>query len=120
MMLDHLIEWVGADVAPFAMKSKCCGGTMTTTQPEMGMQLTGKILRNAVDAGADCVITACPLCQMNLEAYQNAITEAMGAECHIPVLYFTQLLGVALGLSPEALALSDSLTPVEAVFAEEV
>ncbi len=119
-MMDRLIEWLGAEAVPFGMKAKCCGGLMMTTQPEIGLELTGKILKNARDGGADCVITTCPLCQINLEAYQAEVGEAMGADCEIPVLYFTQLMGAAFGLGSEDLALKDSLTPVEALFAEKV
>jgi len=119
-MMDRLVEWLGAEAVPFGMKAKCCGGLMMTTEPEVGRGLSGKILKNARDAGADCVITTCPLCQINLEAYQAEVSEAMGADCEIPVLYFTQLMGVAFGLGSEDLALRDSLTPVEALFAEKV
>ena len=63
-----------------------------------GKGLTGKVLLNAKKNGAECIITACPLCQINLEAYQKAISKSMGEDCSIPVLYFTQLMGTALGL----------------------
>ncbi|HUT01423.1 MAG TPA: CoB--CoM heterodisulfide reductase iron-sulfur subunit B family protein [Phycisphaerae bacterium] len=119
-MMDRLTEWIGAEPVEFPLKAKCCGGMMMTTQSEIGQELSGKILRNAKRAGADCIITACPLCQLNLEGYQDAAGAAVGADCDIPVLYFTQLLGVAQGLSPKDLALADSLTPVEAVLAEKV
>ncbi len=119
-MMDKLIGWLGGDAAPFSLKAKCCGGLMMTTQEEIGQDLTGKILKNAIDGGADCIITACPLCQINLEAYQKAVGKKMGTDCHIPVLYFTQLMGVAFGLGSGELALSDSMTPVEALFTEKV
>lgn len=118
--MDDLIAWLGADAVPFPMKTKCCGGLMMTTQPEIGRKLTGKILRQAKQAGADCIITCCSLCLMNLEAYQREVGEALGCDCHIPVLYFTQLMGHAFGLPEDQLALSDSLTPVEAVLNEKV
>ncbi len=119
-LLDDLIEWLGAEPTSFAMKAKCCGGMMMTTQPEIGRNLTARVLKNAIDSGADCIITACPLCQINLEAYQDAVGAAVGADCHIPVLYFTQLMGAAFGLDAESLALADSLTPVEALLARKV
>jgi len=118
--LDRLIEWVGAEPVPYSLKAKCCGGLMMTTQPEIGRRLTGKLLTTAKRQGADCIVTCCPLCQMNLEAYQDAISATMGTDCGIPVLYFTQLMGEAFGLSGEELALSDSLTPVEALLEEKV
>jgi len=65
-------------------------------------------------------VTACPLCQLNLEAYQDKVAEAVGANCDIPVLYFTQLMGSAFGLSAKELALADSLTPVKALLDEKV
>jgi len=91
-----------------------------TTHPETGQVLAGKILKAAKARGADCIATACPLCQVNLEAYQKKVGEVVGADCQIPVLYFTQLVGVAFGLKSEHLALKDSLTPVESLIAQKV
>ena len=91
-----------------------------TTHPATGQVLTGKILKVAKQRGADCVATACPLCQINLEAYQDKVGQAVGAPCDIPVLYFTQLMGVAFGLPPNDLALKDSLTPVDSLLADKV
>ncbi len=119
-MMNCLVGWLGAEVVPFPMAAKCCGGLTMTTRPEIGQELTGKILKVAKDRGADCVATACPLCQINLEAYQSKVGEAVGADCSIPVLYFTQLMGHAFGLEGKDLALKDSLTPVEHLLAEKV
>jgi len=119
-LMDRLMEWLGAEVVPFPLAAKCCGGMAMTTRPESGMLLSGRILKVARQRGADCIATACPLCQVNLEAYQDEISAALNADCHIPVLYFTQLAGCALGLSARELALSDSLTPVEALLSEKV
>jgi heterodisulfide reductase subunit B len=111
-LLDRLLTWLGAEVVPFGLKAKCCGGMMMTTQPAVGRNLSGKILTTAKDAGAEYVATACPLCHINLEAYQNDISAALGADCHISVLYFTQLMGLAFGLDAKELALADNLTPL--------
>lgn len=119
-LMDNLVEWIGGESVPFPLKAKCCGGMMMTTQPELGRMMTGKVLINAKKNGADCIITACPLCQINLEGCQDTISKAMGEDCHIPVLYFTQLLGTALGLAPKALALKDCFTPVEDLLGEKV
>ena len=119
-MMGRLVGWLGAEVVPFAMSAKCCGGLAMTTRPETGQTLTGKILKLAKQQGADCVTTCCPLCQINLEAYQEKVGAAVGANCEIPVLYFTQLMGYAFGLGPKELALKDSLTPVGALLAEKV
>jgi heterodisulfide reductase subunit B len=119
-LMGRLCRWLGAEVLPFPLAAKCCGGMSMTTRPEIGQVLSGKILRVAKLRGADCIVTACPLCQINLEAYQSKLSEVMGADCHLPVLYFTQLLGAAFGLGAKELALKDSLTPVEQLLAVKV
>jgi len=119
-LMDKLLGWLGAEVIEFPLAAKCCGGMMMTTQPEIGHRLTGGILHQAKLAGADCVATACPLCQMNLEAYQGASGAAVGADCSMPIFYFTQLMGVAFGLEEKELALRDNLTPCGAVLAEKI
>jgi heterodisulfide reductase subunit B len=119
VLMDKLLGWLGAETTSFALKAKCCGGLMMTTRPEIGRELTGKVLRNAKTSGADCLATACPLCQINLEAYQDDVSLAAGADCHLSVLYFTQLMGLAFGLDPKELALADNLTPWEPVLAEK-
>jgi len=119
-LMGRLVGWLGAEVIDFPMAAKCCGGMAMTTRPEIGRVLTGKLLRVAKLRGADCIATACPLCQINLEAYQDKVSEAVGGDCELPVLYFTQLMGTAFGLEAKDLALKDSLTPVEALLAEKV
>jgi heterodisulfide reductase subunit B len=118
-MMDDLIRWLGAEAVPFPLKAKCCGGMMMTTQPSIGRRLSGLVLQSARDAGADCIITACPLCQINLEAYQGAISRKLHADCRIGVLYFTQLMGAAFGLDEAQLALKDCITPVESVLSRK-
>jgi heterodisulfide reductase subunit B len=119
-LMERLVGWLGAEVVPFPMSAKCCGGLAMTTHPETGQVLTGKILKAAKDRGAECVATCCPLCQINLEGYQAQVGAFMGADCEIPVLYFTQLMGTAFGLRPKELALKDSLTPVKDLLEEKV
>jgi heterodisulfide reductase subunit B len=114
-LLDLLMDWIGAKPVEFGMGAKCCGGILMTTQPELGLDLSGRILKQARRAGADCICTICPLCQMNLEAYQDKIAARMEEDCRIPILYFTQVLGKALGLGADELALEDALTPAETV-----
>jgi heterodisulfide reductase subunit B len=114
-LLDRLMRWIGATPVDFGMGAKCCGGILMTTQPEIGLELSGKLLKQARKAGADCICTICPLCQMNLEAYQGKISSRRNEDCHLPVLYFTQILGAALGLSSAEIASKDALTPVETI-----
>ncbi len=116
-MMDRLLGWLGAEPVPFPLASKCCGGMMMTTQPALGRKLTGRILRLAREAGADCLATACPLCHINLEAYQDEVSAVAGADCHVPVLYFTQLMGLAFGLGAGQVALAENLTSSEKIAA---
>jgi heterodisulfide reductase subunit B2 len=113
--MDRLMSWLGATAVDFRLKTKCCSGLLMTTQQDVGVDMAGKLLREARRAGANVIGTACPLCQMNLEAYQDRISSHMGQDCRIPILYFTQILGSALGLDAKELALDDSLTPVQVV-----
>ncbi len=117
-LMDRLLGWLGAEAMTFPLRAKCCGGMMMTTQPDIGRKLSGNVLRHARASGADCLATACPLCHLNLEAYQDQASAAVGADCHIPVLYFTQLMGLAFGLHPEQVALADNMTPADVVLAE--
>jgi len=116
-MMDTLLEWLGAEVVNFPYKAKCCGGMIMTTQRDVGLRLTGTILQNAKVNGADCVATACPLCQINLEGYQADAGSAIKGECDIPVLYFTQLMGIAFDLQEKELALKDNLTSYDVAVA---
>jgi len=115
--MDNLLRWIGAEPLDYMMSTKCCGGMLMTTKPEVSRELVGGILGEAKRIGADCISTACPLCQMNLEAYQKKVSRQMKTDCSIPVLYFTQLLGITLGLEPEQVALEDNLTSSEPVIA---
>ena len=99
--MEPLIEAVGATVYPWDMGGKCCGASHMNTKMEVGLELVGAILEAA--SGADAIVTVCPMCQMNLEAYQNKISRQRGRDLHMTILYLPQLLGLALGLPPEAL-----------------
>jgi heterodisulfide reductase subunit B len=115
--LDSLLGWLGAEPVWYPVKAKCCGGMLMTTDSEVCEPLVHKLLSSAVDAGAECIATICPLCQINLECYQKPISKAFGTHLDIPVLYFTQLMGLAMGMDDKDLRLSDNLTPVGAIAA---
>jgi heterodisulfide reductase subunit B len=105
--MDRLLTALGANVVPYVMKTRCCGGVLMTTQKDIGLKLVGDILGPVRDV--DCVVTVCPLCQLNLEAYQREVAGKLGEPVHIPVLYFTQLIGLAFGLPEQDLKLKASL-----------
>ncbi len=105
--LEPLIQALGAEVHPWTAGAKCCGAALMTTKKDAAMELTGGILKAA--KGADCIVTLCPMCEMNLEAFQKPISKALEEDFEIPVLYLPQLLGAALGLSGKDLKLNLNL-----------
>jgi heterodisulfide reductase subunit B len=109
--MDTLFERLGARAAYFPLKSRCCGGMLMTTFPDVALQLVKDLLECAVENGAQCMITTCPLCQVNVEAYQDHVNKKFGTSYRIPVMYFTQLLGHALGCSEQELGLQRNFIP---------
>jgi len=103
--LDRLLHALGADVVPFDAKTKCCGGAVLVSHNDVSLDLSGRILQEAKQAGAECLVVACPMCQMALDAYQNKIERQLGEQVNLPILYFTQLMGLALGLDERRLGL---------------
>ena len=111
VMLDRLIEALGAVAVPYAMKTICCGGSLMGTREEVALRLCRNLLLCAQHAQADCIAVTCPLCQMNLDTYQGRVNGAYGTSFHIPVVYFSQLMGVAFGLRAEDVGLSRGAVP---------
>ncbi len=106
MMLDYLLTALGATPVEFPMKTVCCGGSLMGTQEDVALRLCRNLLLCAQHHGADVIAVTCPLCQINLDAYQGRINSRYDANFRFPVLYFTQLMGIAFGVSAEALGLS--------------
>jgi heterodisulfide reductase subunit B len=104
--LDRLLEALGATVVPYPGKTKCCGGAVLLSHTDITMDLTGSLLKQAKDAGAQCLAVACPMCQMALDAYQYQAERRLGEKINLPILYFTQLMGVALGIDEGQLGLN--------------
>jgi heterodisulfide reductase subunit B len=111
--MDRLLESVGARSAYFPLKTRCCGVMLMTTFPEVCLQLVKDLLECATENKADCIATTCPMCQMNLEAYQGRVNQKFGTSYQMPVVYFTQLLGLALGCSEQELGLHRNLIPLK-------
>lgn len=95
--MDELLSLLGVEVYPWSYKTDCCGGSLMLSRPDIVAQLSGKLIQMAEDAGVDCVVTACPLCQANLDTKQAVISKNLGREVRFPTYYFTELLGLALG-----------------------
>ncbi|MCP4152180.1 MAG: heterodisulfide reductase subunit B, partial [bacterium] len=98
--MDNILGLLGFNLVDWSYKTDCCGSTFNLTNKEVFLRLTGKILAEAKAAGADIIAVACPLCQVNLDSYQLEKKEP-----NIPVLYFSQLIGLAYGINPKELGL---------------
>lgn len=96
--MDNLMRALGAEPVPFPYKAKCCGGAVLLSHPHIAIGLTGKVLLSAKEAGADCVALACGMCHVALDLYQSRVEGALGTRFDLPILYFTQLVGLALGI----------------------
>jgi heterodisulfide reductase subunit B len=104
-LMDRVLEAAGATVVEWPHKTECCGAGYSITDVAIVKRLTREILVMAKAAGADCIVTACPMCQMNLDLRQQDTEEASGETFGLPVFYFTQLLGLAFGIPRKELGL---------------
>jgi len=110
--MDRLMKALGAETVDWPLKTRCCGGSLTGTVQEVGLRLSYILVREARKRGADVIATACPLCQFNLECYQKQMSKAFDDPVHVPVAYFTQLMGVALGVPNRKLGLHRLFIPL--------
>jgi len=115
--LDKLISSLGGEPVPFPLKSRCCGGSLIISEETLALDLTRKLLDSALSNGAECLVTVCPLCQTNLDAYQSQVNKRFKSSFNLPILFFTQLMGTAFGLKEEDLGLRTNIVPVERVLA---
>jgi heterodisulfide reductase subunit B len=108
-ILDELLDTLGADVVDFPLKTHCCGGHMTQISAETAYELIRRLLKNATEYDADAIVTLCPMCQLNLDAFQSNINRTLKTTFDIPVLYFTQMIGLAMGKQPEELGIGKEI-----------
>ncbi|MCJ7522078.1 MAG: CoB--CoM heterodisulfide reductase iron-sulfur subunit B family protein [Dehalococcoidia bacterium] len=108
--MDHLIERLGAEAIDWGLKTSCCGAGVAFARLDVVLKLSHRILSLAQKSGADCVAVACPMCHANLDMYQKDMTAKFGQKTELPVLYFTQLIGLSLGFSPKELLLDKHIT----------
>jgi heterodisulfide reductase subunit B len=110
--MNTLMRALGAETVNWPLKTRCCGGSLTGTIQEVGLRLSYILLKEAKKRGCDVIATACPLCQFNLECYQSKMSAIFGEEVSVPVAYFTQLIGLALGISRKELGLQRLFVPL--------
>ena len=98
--LDRLLLTLGAEVVDYPLRTDCCGGHMTQISPDTGLELIRRLIDGAERSGADVLVTVCPMCQMNVDVYQGEMNHHFRENYHMPILFFTQLIGLAFGLEP--------------------
>lgn len=103
--MEPLLRAAGAEFPFFPFKSDCCGSYMGLTNKEIVLSASRRILEVAVECGIEALVTACPLCHQNLDLRQGQINKRYGLELELPVLYFSQAIGLALGYPPERLGI---------------
>lgn len=117
--LDRLIVALGAEATPFPLTSRCCGGSLMISESDLALELVRQLLESAASKGAQWLITACPLCQTNLDAYQGMVNNKFKTNYNLPVLFFTQLIGLAFGLEHRALGLEKGVVSPKKLLAQE-
>jgi len=113
---EDLMSAIGATPVDFPLKLTCCGGSLLISSRPAAYSMIHNLLYNAQRAGADVIATACPLCQVNLECYQQQVNQEYGTQFSIPVVYFTQLIGLSMGIPPKKLGFGkEFLSPKKAI-----
>ncbi len=117
-ILDDLLKALGAEVIDFPMKAHCCGGHMTQISESTGFELIRRLVKGAVDYKADMVVTLCPMCQLNLDAFQDAMNRHFKTDYVMPILYFTQMMGIAFGMDAASLGIGQELVDARPALAK--
>jgi heterodisulfide reductase subunit B len=113
---EDLMSAIGATPVDFPLKLTCCGGSLLISSRPAAYNMIHNLLYSAQRAQADVIATACPLCQVNLECYQQQVNQEFGTQFSIPVVYFTQLIGLSMGIPPKKLGFGkEFLSPMKAI-----
>jgi succinate dehydrogenase / fumarate reductase cytochrome b subunit len=113
--LERLIEAVGAEVVDFGGKGKCCGFPILTANETNSMAMVGAHTGEAKGKGADCMVTPCPLCHLNLDGGQPKAEAQKGSSIDLPILHLPQLVGLSLGFNPDDMQLRRHIVPTSTV-----
>ncbi len=118
-IFEDFLEAIGCDVVDFPMKTECCGGFQIVREEDTAVACSQTVVNSASRRGADVIITTCPLCRYNLDELQKKMEKSVTGFRKIPVIYFTQLLGIALGIDEECLDFSDNYVDPRPLLAEK-
>ncbi len=107
--LERIISWIGGQPVESSLKTKCCGGMLMLTNEKEVLNVIEKILKSYAKVGAEFIVTACPLCHLNLEIAKTRLSEKAGLDKDIPIIYFTQLIGFSFNIPIEELGISKAV-----------
>ncbi len=116
--LDNLILTLGAEPVKYYYKTKCCGGPILITNEDLALSLARDLLGMAKESSADCMVVTCPMCHLQLDAKQKAVESKYNTKFDMPIIYFTQLIGLAMGMNPKELGLDKHLVPTDKLVAK--
>jgi len=111
--LDELVEWLGAKSVPYPEKLDCCGAMLLLSHPDAAFTFSGLKMKAVQDWGTDALVVSCPSCQNMFDMRQRSAAATTGAKLNLPVLYYTQLLGLAMGIPQEKLGLNLNRSPLD-------
>jgi heterodisulfide reductase subunit B len=100
---EELLSAIGAEPVEYVSKTRCCGASLIITNRRAALEMVRILLKDAIDHGADVIATTCPMCNVNLEVYQEQVNREFGTQYYIPVMYFTQLMETALSVAARGL-----------------
>jgi heterodisulfide reductase subunit B len=112
MAMDEIMKKLGANPIDWPFKTECCGAGFSVSKTELVGELSGKIVLSAVDRGAKALVVACPMCHSNLDMRREAINRYLGEKIEIPVMYVSQVVGLAMGIDRKELGIQRHFVPV--------
>jgi heterodisulfide reductase subunit B len=115
MKMDELFQWAGAEVVDYPVKAHCCGGHMTQISEDQAFELIRRLLQSAADYHADVIACMCPMCQLNMDAYQSRVNKTFNTDFQIPIVFFTQQMGLAIGIEADQLGFGKEIVAAEPV-----
>ncbi len=112
-MMDELVKKAGGDPIDWAFKTECCGAGMSVSRTDIVARLSAGIVEDAYDRSAEAIVVACPMCHSNLDMRRKEINKYLGKEIDIPVLYISQVIGLAAGVDPKELGIQRHMVKVD-------
>ena len=117
-IIEDLLKALGCEPVDFPDKIECCGAHLAMGRTDVVRRLSGKVMASAANSGAELIVTSCPLCQYNLDESQDGVASSVSGYTPVPIVYFTQVLGLALGQSEDKLGLGESKWDVRGLLKE--